>query len=90
MKSIIANIAAVIVAAHQKDGHERQKAYFSLDGANNLGVSLTVGPDTDVTVEAQENRSTGFSWYITKNTCDYRFEMTKDVYIPHPYQEGDD
>ena len=52
-------------------------------------MQLSVGPDTDVTIESQENRSTGFSWYITQNTCGHAFEMSKDVYTPHPVAEGD-
>ena len=79
-----------VIAAHERDGHERQNGFFSLDGLSNGKGELTVGPDTDVSVEAQENRSTGFSWYIKENTCGARFEMSQDIYTSHPRQQGDE
>ena len=32
----------------------------------------------------KENRSTGYSWDITKNTCGSRFILQNDTYNSHP------
>ena len=34
-----------------------------------------------------ENRSTGYTWMILKNTCGVKVRLINDVYIAHPYYD---
>ena len=52
---------------------ERAQAYVSLDGLSDNKGNLQVGDSTDVTVTVKENRTTGYSWEITNNTCGSKF-----------------
>ena len=43
-----------------------------------------------ITVVAKEIRSTGYMWFVTKNTCGVRAELKGDDYQKHPLTEGDE
>ena len=63
---------------------QRVQAFISLDGLQDGRGKVEIGDQTDVTVSVAENRSTGYSWDITKNTCGSRFLLQSDSYNQHP------
>ena len=53
---------------------------FSLmDLTDNKG-NLTLGSDSEITVSAEENRSTGYAWEIFENTCDIKLKETAEMF----------
>ena len=75
---------ALFGAAKGSYDDERTTAFIDLDGLQNGQGMLEVDDNTDVTVVVKENRSTGYSWQITKNDCGSKFELMDDEYVKHP------
>ena len=73
----------------EKARDERKWAFISLDGLKDNKGDLPLGSDTDLTITAMENRSTGYQWRVTHNTCGSRVSLQNDEYVAHPSQNGD-
>ena len=50
---------------------------------------ITIARGTDLNVILQENRSTGYRWFIKSNTCKDKLQLESDLYLSHPADEGD-
>ena len=42
-----------------------------------------------MTVVLQENRSTGYQWFVRSNSCGSNVDLMSDMYMSHPALEGD-
>ena len=85
-ETLIGKFSSLLSASEVSDRHQ---AYVDLSGLEDNKGGLEVGSDTDIHVVAQENRSTGYSWAVTKNTCGSKLTVANDSYEAHPAQEGD-
>ena len=57
-----------------------KKVTFDLSGLQDNKGGLTIGSTTEVTFKAIENRSTGYQWEITSNSCGAKFALGTDNY----------
>ena len=69
----------------------RPQAYVNLDfyeaPQDDLGLQVT--SNTVITVEATENRSTGYAWEIINNDCGGKVTLESDDYAAHAYLESE-
>ena len=58
----LVNLFVAPKVEENRDSHERTQASISLSGLKENKGELSLGADTDLTVTAVENRTTGFQW----------------------------
>ena len=67
----------------------RPSATVNLSGLTDNKGKLEISSDTQLQVFGNENRSTGYAWAVTSNTCGSKLAEAQDIYENHPAEGMD-